>query len=127
MSDVHVVRVREELKSAVESKAEKIIIKGDLAEKVNKSLELRTVSKVTIALLTIALVAIPVVPAFVPFAVSIAALTGVEIALITVVVALGITLVLAICKDYEKVHFKVKHGDAEAELELVRRSATSHG
>ena len=94
MSDTQIVRTREELESAVENKVKRISIKGELAEKVNKSLELRTVSKVTIALLTVALVAIPVAAPMIPMLGGIAALTGLEIALIVAVVALGITLVV---------------------------------
>jgi hypothetical protein len=112
-----IVRTKEELEKAVSNKVKTIIIKGELAEKVNLSLK---VKKSTLILLAGATASIPLtsglsLPLF-------TALTGGEIALIIAIIFLGIALVLTLAKDYNKVSFKAKKDNNEAELVLERNN-----
>jgi hypothetical protein len=116
-----IVKTKEELQKAVKSKAEKILVKGELAEKLNRSLEMKKVSTATIGAIACAGCATPFTGGLGALAaVSIAVLTGLEIALIIAVFFIGLALVLMVCKEFIKVRFTAKHGDTEAELELER-------
>jgi hypothetical protein len=102
MGDVQVVRTREELKSAVKNKARKIIVKGKLAEKVNRSFKLRIVFKVLIGLFIVTPLATPLLLPMLPlFGAVMPVFTALEIALLLAIVIIGICLMLEICKGYE--------------------------
>ncbi|MGO9119577.1 MAG: hypothetical protein ACLQPD_18455 [Desulfomonilaceae bacterium] len=123
-----VVRTRDELNAALDNKVKRIIIKGELAEKVNTSLEIRTASKAQIAGLRVALGWLPAVP-FTRSVMTrwlsivlprIAPLTGVETSVLLAVSFLGLALVLLIVREYRKVRFEERTDDAEGELELEK-------
>jgi hypothetical protein len=115
------VRTKEELKKASEEKVDRIFVQGELAEKLNTAMKIKKASKWAIGLLAASLAAAPFTGGLsLVAAAPIAALTGLEIALIIAVAALGIGLVLLICRDFKKVSFRGKSGDKEAELELER-------
>lgn len=124
MSLERIVKNRAELQQALDDKVKKIIVHGDLAEKLHTGMKLKNASKWAIALLAISLAASPFTGGLSSAAaVPIAAFTGLEIALIIAVAALGIALIIVLCRDYKKVIFRAKHGDNEAELELEREEA----
>jgi len=121
MSEKIIVTTKGELEKSIEKKIDRIIIKGELAEKVNTSLKIKTLSKYTVLILAAALATAPLSAGLsLPIAASIAAATSVEISLIIAIVFIGLALVLLIVKDYKKVRFQAKHGNSEAELELER-------
>lgn len=116
-----IVRNKEELKQATEEKVDRILVQGELAEELNTAMKIRKASKWAIGLLATSLAAAPFTGGLsLVAAAPVAALTGLEIALIIAVAALGIGLVLLICRDFKKVSFHGKSGDKEAELELER-------
>ncbi|MCB7129066.1 MAG: hypothetical protein J3T61_05975 [Candidatus Brocadiales bacterium] len=116
-----IVRTREELNKAVEDKADSILVRGELAEKLNTALRIRSASKWAIGLLAASLASIPFTGGLSAVAAApIAALTGIEIVAIIAVAALGVTLVFMILRDFKKVTFCAKNGDKEAELKLER-------
>lgn len=122
MNEKIVVRTKSQLKKAIESKIKRIIIRGNLAEKVNTSLKIKNISKVILALLIGTLASVPFTgPLGFASASAVATLTGIEIALIIAVSFLGLGLVLLIVNEYNKVKFKGKHGNSEAELELEKK------
>ena len=121
-----IVRTKEELKRAVDSKTDRIVVKGELAEKLNTGLKIKKASKWAIGLLAASLGAAPFTAGMsMAVAAPIAALTGIEIVAIIAVAAIGIALILLICREYSKVRFRGKKGDIEAELELERNAASS--
>ena len=111
-----IVRTKEELEKAVNNEVKTIIIKGELAEKVNLALK---VKKSTLILLAGAAASTPLTGGLsLPL---IAALTGLEIPWIVVIIFLGIALVILLVNNYKRVSFKAKKGDFEAELVLERK------
>jgi hypothetical protein len=116
-----IVRTKKELQNAVESQAEKIVVKGELAEKLNQVLKIK---KSTIPVLVAPLCCAPFTGGFSVFAAApVAVLTGFEIAVILAVFLIGLALIIAICKDFPKIRFTAKYGDIEAELVLERNAA----
>ena len=116
MTEKVVVRTRDELEKAINSGYSRIIIRGELAEKVNTSLKIKTVSKYTIAILAASLAAVPFSAGLsLPAMALVSITTGLEISLIIAIVFIGLALVLLVVKDYKKVRFQAKHGDSEAE------------
>lgn len=109
-----IVKTKEELKKAIDSKYSEIIAVGDLAKKLKKSEAITKLSKTALKTLTVALgagvLASPLTGgtslaiAGVSLA-PIAALTGVEIAAITAAAFLGIALIIAVFKDYEEIEY----------------------
>ena len=121
MGSKRTVRTKEELKQATEEKVDRILVQGELAEQLNSAMKIKKASKWAIGLLAASLAATPFTGGLsLVAAAPVAALTGLEIALIIAVAALGIGLVLLICRDFKKVSFRGKSGDKEAELELER-------
>ena len=127
-----VVRTKSELEEAIAEKAKSIIVVGELAETLNTALKIKSASKWAIGLLAVALASIPLsggrtaaplseaMQLMGKSAGAVAELTGLEIAVIAAIGVMGISLILLIAKDFKKVKFKAKKGDAEAELELER-------
>ena len=115
------VTTKENLKRAQEQGVYEIIVIGELAEKLKKSKKIVTVGVVGIAVLVaafgVATVTAPVSGGLSYFAVApVAALTGVEIAVIITAASVGITLVIAVFKDYEEISF------SSGEMTLRKRS-----
>ena len=108
------VNTKEELKQAMNDKYDEIIVNGELAKKLNKAKKINKLSKVTLGILIAALTAgIATAPitggaslgaSFITAA-PIAALTGTDIAVIIAVSFIGVTLVIAVFKDYDDVEF----------------------
>ncbi|WP_319780058.1 hypothetical protein [Maridesulfovibrio sp.] len=119
--DSVVVRTKDELEQAMDEKAPVIVVQGELAEDLNKGMKLSSASAVTLGLLGAALAAVPFTGGLSLLAAApIAAMTGLEIALIVAVAALGLALVLTVLKDYKKASFTRKGPEGETELVLER-------
>lgn len=110
-----IVYKKEELEQAKNKGYEKIIIKGELADKLYKVKKITTLSKASLALIIGAIgagVALSpfsggtslLVPGFTATAVG--ATTGVGAAAIILAASLGIALILAIYRDYEEISYK---------------------
>lgn len=100
----------EELKTAKKYGANEILVQGDLADKLRKSSQIAKVSKFALigitGILGVAAVSAPISGGLsFAAAVPIATLTGVEIATIITASAIGLTLVIAIFKDYEEISY----------------------
>lgn len=100
------VETKEELKRAYDNKYNEILVVGDLAKQLGKI----NIGKAGIAiLLTVgaaAVVAAPItggksIQALKSVAEKAGKYTGAEIALMIMATSIGITLILAVCKDYE--------------------------
>lgn len=117
--ETRIVRTKDELKAAVDDKVSKIVVKGDLADKLDTGLKIRKASGWAVGLLVASVCAAPLTGGMtIAAAAPVAALTGIEIAVIIAVCAVGVSLVLLICKSYKKVSFKMKTANVEAELVL---------
>ena len=96
------VTTKAELKRAVDAGREEIIIYGDLAKKVSQAYRVKKYSKVAIGALSAALAGIVATgPIGMAAAVPIAAVTGMEAAVILAVAMLGFALVMTLTKDYD--------------------------
>lgn len=121
-----VVYNKKDLKDAIEQGAKKITIRGDFAEKFEVAFRIKSASKWSIKLLSVALVGIPFTAGISAVAVApIALLTGIEVVAIIAVASIGITHVLLVCRDYKRVKFTGKSKDMEAELELEREETAA--
>ena len=104
MRSSSVVRTKQQLQTAVDQGASVIEVRGEFAEQLSKALQLSKVSSWTLRFLSISLAAIPFTGGLSAFAAApVAVLSGLEIALIIAVLALGISLVLLILKEYDVV------------------------
>lgn len=104
------VNTKEELKKAIDDKYDEIIVKGELAKKLNKAKKINKLSKAKLGILSTALAAGAVTAPMtggLSFAAAapIATLTGIEIAVIIAVIFIGITLVIAVCTGYDVIEF----------------------
>jgi len=109
------ISTKEELEEAKNKGYEKIIIKGELADKLYKVKKITTLSKASLALI---IGAIGAGVALSPFsggtsllvsgltATAVGTTTGVGAATIILAASLGIALILAIYKDYEEISYK---------------------
>ena len=98
------VSTKPELEDASNAGFREITVIGDLANNLLKAKKLAYVGAGTIALLTAALTAIPFTGGLsMVGAASIATLTGLEIAAIIAAASIGVTLIIAIFKDYEEI------------------------
>lgn len=113
-----VVRTKAELERAKDAKAEIIIIEGDLANKVKRGKTVAKASGVSLALITAALAATPFTGGMSMFAAApIAAMSGFEIAAIIAAASIGLTLIIAIFKDYEE----IEAGDGKIKLKRRKK------
>lgn len=117
------VTTKEELENAKNDGEDQIIVKGELADKLKKSKQVAKLSGAGLAVLTVTLgvatVTAPVTGGLSYFAAApVAALTGLEIAAIITASALGITLIIAIFKDYEEIRY------SKGELILRKRKGS---
>jgi hypothetical protein len=123
MSNSVEVRTKEELEAAINNKAEKIIVKGDLAEKIHKAEAIKKVSKPALVILGAALAATPFTGGG-SGAVAVAGLTattGMSIAAITAVAFLGLALILSITNDYDRKFTAKAEGFGEASMEMDKK------
>lgn len=122
MSEAIVVRSKDELERAIEQRCEHIIVKGELAEKIDKSRKIKKLSKPILAALTAAVLATPLTGGIsgAMGLTAVAALSGMEITAIVAVAFLGTALILKIVEDYD-IEAKGKHGDSEAEVKMTKK------
>lgn len=124
-----VVTTKDKLEKAVKDGLDKIVVKGELAQKVKATKELQTKGKVAmwaiIATLTSAFALAPVTGGLsMAAAAPIAATTGLSIAVIMAVFFLGITLVMLVTNGYHiKMEAKGKINDAEGEIILEKKQS----
>lgn len=101
------VRTKTELESAKNAGYEQITVEGRLADKLKASKKIAVAGTVTIGLLTAALATAPLTGGMSMFAaVSIATLTGLEVAAIIAAATLGLGLIIALFKGYEEISFE---------------------
>ncbi|MGY4674716.1 hypothetical protein ACWIVU_04020 [Ursidibacter arcticus] len=123
-----IITTKAELENAIKNKEIHFIVKGELAEKIQKGRKINALSKWSLGILSAAIVGITLSPttggisgAVGLSAVSaVATLTGLEIAVIIAVVFVGIGLIMAIYKDYD-VKFKINPQNGELEGEFNRK------
>ncbi len=101
-----VVRTKAELEKAVEEGVEIIVVEGELAEKVYEGRKIKQYGASTLALLGAALAAAPLTAG--ASLAPIAALTGIDLVIIIIVLAVGLALLLAVWKEYEVVEFSTE-------------------
>jgi hypothetical protein len=109
MSKTVLVKTKEELKAAIKSKAETIIVEGDLARVIILSYKAKNVAKAVLALLAplsafvlnATTVFAPPVGLLARVVIPVAGLTGLEVSTILAVLFLGTILLLAVYKDYD--------------------------
>jgi hypothetical protein len=101
------VSTKSELESAKDSKVDEIIVIGDLANDLKKSKKIAYASAGTIAILTAAIAATPFTGGLSAIGlIPVAAMTGFEVAAIIVAVSIGITLIIAVFKDYDEIEYE---------------------
>jgi hypothetical protein len=114
MSEI-IVSKKEELEEAKNKGYERIIIKGELADKLHKTKEITRLSKTSLALIVGTIgtgVALAPLSGGTSLAISgitataVGVTTGVGAAAIIFAASLGIALILAIYKDYEEISYK---------------------
>lgn len=105
-----VVTTQQELEAAKERGDEQIIIEGELANKLKQSKKITMVGAGTLALLTAAVGAATVTAPVSGglsylMAAPIAAMSGLDVAAIILASAIGLTLVIAVFKNYEEISY----------------------
>lgn len=101
------VSTKSELESAKNSGSKEIIVVGELAGQLKKGKSIAMAGAATIAVLIAALAAAPFTGGIsAAAAVPIATLTGLEIAAIVAAVTVGVTLILAVFKEYEEISYE---------------------
>lgn len=124
MTDVIVVRTKDELQNAIDNNATHIIVRGDLAEKLNQASVIKKLSAPAIAALVAAIAAMPFtggVSGAMGFA-ALAALTGTEVIALTAIVFLGVALLMQVSNDFT-FSFKAKNEMGEAEMDLKHKNS----
>ncbi|MCB8832189.1 hypothetical protein LJD42_10865 [Escherichia coli] len=124
------VRSKDELEKAQKSKAEIIIIEGELANKIKKTKAVTKVSGVVIAAMIATCATIPLTGGGSVLVVSsLAALSGLDIAVIIAAASIGIALIIAVFRDYEEIEFsngkmilKLKRKKMSLQLTKMRKS-----
>ncbi len=97
---------KEELKKAKEQGYGEIIVSGDLAKNLKKAKKITKLGAVSLGVLGVSVAATPITGGLsLVAAAPIAAMTGAEIATIIAVSCIGLTVVIAIFKDYEEIDF----------------------
>jgi hypothetical protein len=102
------VSTKAELESAKDKKYSKIIVTGELADSLKKTKKIAYISGVAIAALIAAIAATPFTGG-ISGAVGLtaaAAFTGVEIGVIILAASVGITLIVAVFKDYDEISYE---------------------
>lgn len=116
------VQTKNDLKKAIENKADTIIITGSLADDVIKGQKLAKLDKIALASLgfTASAIAAAVATApvtggasiavAVPVAATLAAMTGLEIATIIFICVMGVSVLWAFYKEYDIIEISVTQG-----------------
>ncbi|PGM56017.1 hypothetical protein [Bacillus thuringiensis] len=122
MKTITTVSTKDELELAINNKAATILCTGDIAEKVNKSYKMKTVSKFVLPVLAASIVGIPFTSGLsAASAVTIAGLSGLELAAVMAIVFLGYSLVVQIINKYDKVSVNTDLPNGKVEVELERK------
>lgn len=101
------VNTKEELSQAKEENYDEIIIEGTLADDLKKSKKIALASGATLAAITAAIGLAPVTGGMSAIGLApLVALTGIEIATIIIAASIGLSLILAIYKDYEEIIYE---------------------
>ncbi|WP_163255848.1 hypothetical protein [Bacillus tropicus] len=120
MNTITTVSTKDELEYAIKNKFAKIICTGDIAEKVNRSYKMKTVSKFALPTLAVAIAAIPITAGASSVALlSAATIGGLDFIVIMAIVFLGYSLVKQIINKYDKVSVNTNpDGGVEVVLEM---------
>ncbi|WP_270364746.1 hypothetical protein [Bacillus paranthracis] len=122
MKTITTVSTKDELELAINNKAATILCTGDIAEKVNRSYKMKTVSKFVLPVLAAFIVGIPFTSGLsAASAVTIAGLSGLELAAVMAIVFLGYSLVEQIINKYDKVYVNTDLPNGKVEVELKRK------
>jgi len=117
MNNSIIVKTIEELKLAKDAKIQKIIVTDDLANQLKKTKPIAFVGAITLGIIATAIAATPLTGGLSLGAglAGVATLSGVEASIIILAASVGITLIVAVFKDYEEISYK------ENELILRRK------
>lgn len=122
MQTIITVSTKEELELAIKNKVSTILCTGDIAEKINRSYKMKTLSKFTLPVLAAAIAEIPFTAGMSTTAIiPVATLSGLEIAAIVAIIFLGYTLVKQIIDKYDKVSVKTNPETGGVEIVLERK------
>lgn len=118
------IRTKSELEQAIKNGATKIIVRGDLAEKIHRAESIKKVSKPALVLLGASLAATPFTggASGVVGMVALTATTGMSIVAITAVAFLGLALILSITNGYDRKFTAKADGMGEASMELNKNN-----
>ena len=112
--DAKIITTKEELKKAMEDKAEEILVVGKLADDLRATKQITTLGATTLGILSTAIAAGMIAAPFTAgtslgisalAAAPIAVTTGVSIPAIILASALGIGIIISLHKDYREVEF----------------------
>lgn len=118
-----IVRTKEELEKAIESKIDTIIVTGPLANDVIKAQKIKKIGKVACASLGVATSAIIAAVAAAPATGGISGiaalapvaaastLTGLEIATIIFACTMGVAVLIAFYKNYDMIEMSLENGE----------------
>ncbi len=126
-----IVKTKEELEKAMDNKEQNIVVQGELAEKLYKTRKIAKLSGWTLVAIAAALAAAPftgglsaasltAVAGFTSIT-SAATLTGLEIGVIVMAATIGLSIILALYKNYD---VKIKRTEVDGtvtELEFARK------
>jgi len=112
------VSTKSELEAAKDKKYSKIIVTGELADNLKKTKKIAYMSGAAIAALIATIAATPFTGGLSGVAgfTAAAAFTGVEIGVIILAASVGVTLIVAIFKDYDEISYN------DGKLVLKRKS-----
>lgn len=107
-----IVTNKEELKEAMKNKANIIVVEGELAKNIHNSRKIKKIGIASIAIITTALTAATITAPLTgglsyAAAAPIAASAGVPVATIISLSIVGITVVIALFKDYEEIEYSL--------------------
>jgi len=102
------VRTKQELEKAKAEKIGEIIVEGELAKKLHDGQGIASIGGISLGVIAVGLAAIPFTGGLSAVAAApIAALAGMEVAVIIAAAAIGLGLIVAIYKEYEVIEFSV--------------------
>lgn len=122
MNTITTVSTKDELELAIKNKVATILCTGDIAEKVNKSYKMKTVSKFVLPVLAASIVGLPFTGGLsAASAFTIVGLSGLELAVVMAIVFLGYSLVEQIINKYDKVYVNTDLPNGKVEVKLERK------
>ena len=119
-----IIKTKDELENAIKNKVQNFEVEGELAGNLKKGQQITTLGKISLSILIASLAGIVATPAtggisgalgFVGTT-TVATLTGLEIATITAVAFLGISMLIALFKDYDVEFEKDTEGKFKAKF-----------